>query len=141
MESAADDARIYLLADGERQIRPGGAAVIGPDGVRQEIPAAVYEAVQHVLEAMRADRAVKVVPVRTELPYQEAAAVVGLRPDLLRRYMDRGAVGFRSTRYHDWVLLAEVIAFQRGLSERETDGVQRLLNEQPAGDDEFRVTW
>lgn len=139
MESAADDARIYVLADSERQVVPGGAAVVGPDGVRHDLPPAVFEAVWHVVEAMRAERAVKVVPVRTELPYQEAAAVAGLRPDVLRRYLDAGTIGFRSTRYHDWVLLADVIAFQRGRSERESDGVKRLLDEQP--DDDVRITW
>jgi hypothetical protein len=135
----ANDARIYLLEDGERQVGPDGPAVVGPDGVRHDLPPAVFEAVWHVVEAMRADRAVKVVPVRTELPYQEAAAVAGIRPDVLRRYMDGGTIGFRSTRYHDWVLLAEVLAFQRGQADRESDGVRRLLNEQP--DDDIRITW
>lgn len=58
MFGPATDPRIYLLDDDGRRIVSGGPAVIAPDGTREEIPPLAYRAVQHVLAAMRAGRAV-----------------------------------------------------------------------------------
>jgi hypothetical protein len=88
----ADSARIYLLSDDERQVTPTGPAVIDADGVRQELPPLVFNAVQHVIEAMRAGMAVKVSPLRHELPIDEAARAIGMRPDMLRKCVAEGPV-------------------------------------------------
>ncbi|TCC23404.1 hypothetical protein [Kribbella speibonae] len=103
------DARIYLLDEDDRRVVPGGPAVIGPDGVREDIPAAAFEVLQHVLDAMRAGRAVKVVPLRTELPIDEAAGAVAIARDVLRKHVGAGEIPFRSTEHVDWVRLADVI--------------------------------
>ncbi|WP_344189948.1 hypothetical protein [Kribbella karoonensis] len=103
------DGRIYLLEDDDRRITPGGPALIGPDGVRQDIPAAVYRVLQHVLSAMYAGRAVKVSPLRTELPIDEAADAVAVARDVLRKHVGAGEIPFRSTEYVDWVQLADVM--------------------------------
>lgn len=124
------DARLYLLDDDERQVAPGGPAVIRPDGVREEIPPQVYRAVAHVLEAMRAGRAVKVVPFRTELPIDEAAAAIGMRRDDLRKNVAQGAVPFRSSEYVDWVRLADVIEWDN----RRYAEQQAALDELMGGD-------
>lgn len=103
------DARIYLLDEDDRRIVPGGPAVIGPDGAREEIPPAAFRVLQHVLEAMRAGRAVKVVPLRTELPIDQAADAVAVARDVLRKHVAAGEIPFRSTEYVDWVRLSDVI--------------------------------
>jgi hypothetical protein len=127
----ADSARIYLLSDDERQVTPTGPAVIDADGVRQELPPLVFNAVQHVIEAMRAGMAVKVSPLRHELPIDEAARAIGMRPDMLRKYVAEGAIPFRSTEYVDWVQLEDVIAFDRERRRKRSEGVQKLLDEEP----------
>lgn len=86
----AHDARIYLLDDDDRQVVAGGPALIGPDGVREEIPPLAYEAVQHVLAAMRAGSGVKISPLRPELPIDEAADAIGIRRDDLRKHVGAG---------------------------------------------------
>jgi hypothetical protein len=63
-----------------------------------------------VIDAMRAGSAVKVSPLRTELPIDEAADTIGMARDDLRAYVAEGAVPFRSTQSVDWVNLATVIA-------------------------------
>ncbi|MBP2356544.1 hypothetical protein JOF29_007654 [Kribbella aluminosa] len=83
--------------------------MIGPDGKREEIPLLVYRAVEHVLKAMRAGQAVKVVPLRPELPIDEAAHAIGMRSDDLRKHVAAGDIPFRSSEYVDWVRLADVI--------------------------------
>ncbi|MBP2352988.1 hypothetical protein JOF29_004071 [Kribbella aluminosa] len=105
------DARIYLLEEDDRRIVPGGPAVIGPDGVREDIPPAVYRVLRHVLEAMQAGRAVKVSPLRTELPIDEAADAVAVARDVLRKHVGAGEIPFRSTESVDWVRLADVMTW------------------------------
>jgi hypothetical protein len=131
MDGPADSAQVYLLQDGERQISSNGPAIIGPDGVRQEVPTPVFEAVQHVVEAMRAGMAVKVTPLRSELPIDEAAQAIEIRADLLREYAADGAIPFRSTEYVDWVRLHDVIAFDRERRKKRSEGLQKLLDEEP----------
>src|SRR4051794_38493672 len=125
------DARIYLLDDEERHTAPDGPAVIRPDGVREEIPPQVYRAVAHVLDAMRAGKAVKVVPFRTELPIDEAAAAIGMRSDDLRRNVARGAVPFRSSEYVDWVRLADVIEWDNRRYAEQQAALDELMGGDP----------
>lgn len=109
----------------------GGPAVVGPDGAREELPPLVYQAVRHVIEAMRAGKAVKVSPLRLELPIDEAAAAIGMAADDLRAYAAEGEVPFRSTEYVDWVRLADVMAFDRRRRERLRAGLRDMLDEEP----------
>lgn len=132
MAGPTTDARIYLLDEDERSVMPGGPAVVGPDGVREEIPPAVYLAVQHVLEAMRAGRAVKVVPLRPELPVDEAADAVAVGRDVLRKYVARGEIPFRSSEYVDWVRLADVVNWDIARRERRS----AVLDEMFADDED-----
>jgi hypothetical protein len=131
MDGPADSARIYLLSDEERQVSPSGPAVVDADGVRQELPPLVFKAVQHVIEAMRAGMAVKISPLRQELPIDEAAHAIGMAKDELRAYVAEGAVPFRSTEYVDWVRLEDVIEFDRRRREHRRAGVQQMLDEDP----------
>jgi hypothetical protein len=136
MPGPTTDSRIYLLDEDERQIMPGGPAVIGPDGVREEIPPLVYRAVQHVLEAMRAGRAVKIVPLRTELPIDEAADAIGIGRDDLRKNVAQGAIPFRSSEYVDWVQLADVVEWDNRRWEEQQAALDELMGGDPADDDE-----
>ncbi|HEY3559333.1 MAG TPA: hypothetical protein VGL05_17800 [Kribbella sp.] len=109
MGGPTTDARIYLLEEGDRRVVAGGPAVIGPDGAREDIPVAAFRVLEHVLAAMRAGQAVQVVPLRPELPIDEAADAVGVARDVLRKHVGAGEIPFRSTEYVDWVRLADVI--------------------------------
>jgi hypothetical protein len=131
MDGPADSARIYLLSDDERQVSPTGPVVIDADGVRQELPPLVFKAVQHVIEAMRAGMAVKVSPLRHELPIDEAAHAIGMAKDDLRAYVAEGAIPFRSTEYVDWVKLEDVLAFDRERRRKRSEGVRKMLDEEP----------
>lgn len=103
----------------------------GPDGAREELPPLVYQAVQHVIEAMRAGKAVKISPLRPELPIDEAAAAIGMAKDDLRAYVAEGEVPFSSTEYVDWVRLSDVMAFDRRRREHRRAGVRQMLDEDP----------
>lgn len=120
------NAAVYLLDESERTVTPMGPALIGPDGVRHDIPTGVFEALEHVAEAMRRGQAVKVTPYRTELPVGEAAHAVGLPEDVLQKYVDNGTIAHRSTQHFDWVQLADVVAFKSERDEHRRRGMQEL---------------
>lgn len=113
--------------------------MIGADGVRQELPPLVYQAVQQVIDVMRAGQAVKITPFRTELPIDEAAYAIDMRSDDLRAYVAEDAVPFRSTQYVDWVRLADVMGWDRERRRRRREGIQQMLNEGPWAEDEAGV--
>lgn len=125
------DARIYLLDDDERHTAPDGPAVIRPDGVREEIPPQVYRAVAHVLDAMRAGKAVSVAPLRKELPIDEAADAIGIGRDDLRKHVAAGEIPFRSSEYVDWVQLADVIRWDNERRVRRRAALDEMLADDP----------
>lgn len=127
--------RIYLLDEDQRVLVPNGPAVIRPDGVREEIPAQVYRAVQHVLDAMRAGRAVQVVPLRTELPIDEAADAIGIGRDDLRKHVGAGEIPFRSSEYVDWVQLADVINWDNARIKRRRAILDEMMADDPTDDE------
>lgn len=129
MDEPTEDARIYLLEQQESGVVAGGPTIIGPDGTREEVPPLVFEAVRHVVEAMCAGMGVKVMPLRTELPVDEAAYAIGMDAMEFRSYVADGKIPFRSSEFVDWVRLADVLAFDRSLSEQRHEAVQELLDE------------
>lgn len=129
MDEPTEDARIYLLDQQESGVVASGPAITGPDGTREEVPPLVFEAVRHVVEAMRAGMGVKVTPLRPELPVDEAAYAIGMDPMDFRSYVADGKIPFRSSDYVDWVRLADVLEFDRRLSEQRHKAVQELLDE------------
>ena len=135
MPGPTTDSRIYLLDEDERRIVPGGPAVIGPDGRREDIPPAVFGVIQHVLEAMKAGRAVKISPLRTELPIDEAADAIGMGRDDLRKNVANGAIPFRSTEYVDWVRLADVIEWDNQRRRTRRAVLDELMGEDPSDDE------
>lgn len=131
----ATGSRIYLLDDDDRRTTPGGPAVIGPGGEREDIPPAVFQVIQHVLAAMRAGQAVKVSPYRPELPIDEAADAIGMRRDDFRAYVAEGAVPFRSTQYVGWVRLADIIEWNNKRHAEHEAAMDELLGGDAMDDD------
>jgi hypothetical protein len=129
MSGPTTDARIYLLDRDEQQVSPGGPAVVGPDGVREEIPPLVFRAIQHVVEAMSAGMAVKVSPYQPELPIDEAADAIGMARDDLCAYVAEGADPFRSSEYVDWVRLTDVLTFNERLRKQRREALDAMLSE------------
>jgi hypothetical protein len=131
MLGPATDSRIYLLDADEGHTSAAGAAVIGPSGEREEIPALMFEAIQHVLKAMRAGRAVKITPLRAEMPIDQAADAIGMGRDDLRKHVADGAVPFRSTQYVDWVRLGDVIEWDNQRRAARNAILDELIGDSP----------
>jgi hypothetical protein len=137
MPGPTNDSRIYLVDEEDRRVVPGGPAVIGPDGEREDVPPAVFRVIRHVLEAMRAGQAVKISPLRPELPIDEAADAIGMRRNDLRAYVAEGAIPFRSTEYVDWVRLADVIEWDNKRYEEQRAALDELMGGDATDDDDL----
>lgn len=135
MDGPDHAARIYSVNDAERQRSAGGTALVTADGVRHDIPQPVFAAVMHVVDAMHAGVAVKVIPLRPELPVDDAAEAIGIRADIVRKYVANGTIPFRSTEYTDWVRLQDVITFADERQRMRSEGLRKLLNEDPWDED------
>ena len=129
MDTEPDDARIYLLDETDRKVTGDGPAVVDAHGTRHEVPPMVFEAIEHVIGAFQSGYAVKVIPLRTELPIGEAADAIEIGEDDLRRSIADGEIPFRSSRYVDWVWLADVIDFKVKQQAMLNAGLDALLDE------------
>lgn len=121
---------IFLLADTDRRLVAGGPALVGPDGVRRDIPPKVYDVLRFVEAAMLQGYAVQVTPLRDELPIDEAADAIEMDRDELRLFAGRGDVPFRSDEYVDWVKLSDVLAFNARLNADREQALQTLAEEE-----------
>lgn len=83
---------------------------------------------------MRAGRAVKITPLRPELPIDEAADAIGMGRDDLRKHVAAGEVPFRSSQYVDWVQLADIINWDNERRLRRRAILDELLAEDPTDD-------
>lgn len=68
MEVLPSQSEVFLVEDTERQLAPGGPALVASDGSRREIPPRVFEAIEFLEAAMRQGFAVQITALRTELP-------------------------------------------------------------------------
>jgi hypothetical protein len=129
MDVLPSQSEIFMLTDADRQITPGGPALIGPDGARHDIPLKVFQAMQFVEAAMAKGFAVQVTALRHELPIDEAAAAIGMPGRDLRSYVADGEIPFRSSEYVDWVRLADVLAFNQRLKAQRREALDEMLSE------------
>jgi hypothetical protein len=122
---------IFLLTESDRVLVPDGPALVGPDGVRRDIPPKVYEVMRFVEAAMLKGYAVQVTPLRTELPIDEAADAIEMDRDELRLYVGRGDIPFRSSEYVDWVKLSDVLALNTRVNREREQALRTLAEEEP----------
>jgi hypothetical protein len=131
MDALPSRSEIFLLADSDRSLVSDGPALVGPDGLRRDIPPKVYEVMRFVEAAMLKGYAVQVTPLRAELPIDEAADAIEMDRDELRMYVGRGDIPFRSSEYVDWVKLCDVLVLNARVNREREQTLQALAEEEP----------
>lgn len=126
---------VFLLAEEDRNLVPGGPALIGPDATRHELPPKVYELMEFVEAALRQGYALQITPLRQEVPIDQAADAISMSSDELRQYVGKGEIPFRSSEYVDWVKLSDVLAFKSRLQAQREEALQALADEEPWDDE------
>ncbi len=88
------------------------AALIGPDGERVAVPAAVYTVLVNVVLAMESGRAITVAPTSTRLSTQEAADLLGVSRPTLVKLLESGQIPYERPGRHRRVRLADLLAYR-----------------------------
>src|SRR6266498_957972 len=88
------------------------ASLIGPDGDRVELPVPLNQLLAFVVETMRSDRSVAVVPEESALPARVAARLLGVTPVTFRALLDGGELPFQRAGNRRTVALRDLQAYQ-----------------------------
>jgi excisionase family DNA binding protein len=85
----------------------------GPEaGDRVEVPREVHEVLLHVVEALKAGKAVTVAPLATRLTTQQAADLLMISRPTLVKLLEDGIVAHERVSTRRTVLLADVLAYR-----------------------------
>ncbi len=90
-----------------------GAALVGPDDTRWELPAEAYRVLKEVLEAMSQGLAITVIPQHTMLTTQEAADLLGVSRPTLVKLLESDQIPYEQRGRHRRLRLADVLNYQR----------------------------
>lgn len=125
-EESLDD-----LVDFVRQVNGDGhAELVGPDGRRMPLPAAVYEVLHCVVLAMARGQAVTIAPHHQQLTTQEAADILAVSRPTLVKMLNDGLIPYTQPGRHRRVLLRDVLAYQE----------QRRISRQAAMDELVEIS-
>jgi hypothetical protein len=126
--------RTYFLTEDERIVRPDGPALVGPDGRRLDLPPRAFEALNHVLQALREGLGVTIDPHQTALSFAEAADVVDLPVETLREAADEGKLTLREVDGPPSIVLVDLLAYeQQFLAERKAILAEMAQEAQESG--------
>lgn len=103
--------------------------VLSEDRAEHDLPPAGFAAMKFVEDAMRQGFAVQITALRHELPIDEAAGVVGMGADELRRYAAQDAIPVRASEYTDWVRFTDVLALDERLRVQRREALDAMLAE------------
>ncbi len=81
-------------------------------GERVELPHEAYRVLRHVIEAMRRNLAVTVVPQTQTLTTQQAADLLGVSRPTVIKLLDSGRIPFERAGTHRRILLADLLAYR-----------------------------
>lgn len=126
---------VFLLAKEDRNVVPGGPALISPDGTRHDVPPKVHEVMEFVEAALRQGYALQITPLREEVPVDQAADAISMSRRQFRQFVGKGEIPFRSSEYVDWVKLSDVLAFDARLRAQREEALQALADEEPWDDE------
>ena len=104
-----------------------GAALVGPDGTRWELPAEAYRVLKEVLEAMSHGLAITVIPQHTMLTTQEAADILGISRPTLVKLVDSDQIPYEQRGRHRRLRLVDVLEYHRAARANRRGGLDALV--------------
>jgi excisionase family DNA binding protein len=81
-------------------------------GDRIELPAEIYRALRHVVEALQQGLAVTVAPLTQTLTTQQAADLLGVSRPTLVKLLDEGRIPFERAGSHRRILLRDLLTYR-----------------------------
>ena len=103
------------------------ATLIGPDGIRLELPGEVFEVLREVVAALSQGLAITVAPHQTVLSTSEAAQLIGVSRPTLVRLLESGEIPFDKPGRHRRVRLADLLAYQQASRRRRATLLNKMV--------------
>jgi excisionase family DNA binding protein len=107
------------------QARP---QLIGPDGVRIDLPEALFHALRFAAEALSRGQAISIAPRDKQLTTMEAAEFLGMSRPTLIKFLERGDIPFHKVGRHRRVILRDLITYQRNLATVRRKALQAMVD-------------
>jgi excisionase family DNA binding protein len=107
--------------------RAHGAALIGTDGERLDVPPEVFEIFREVVEALAQGLAITIAPHQMILSTSEAADILGVSRPTLVRLLEAGEIPFEQPGRHRRVRLADVLAYHERSRRHRAAGLDQMV--------------
>jgi excisionase family DNA binding protein len=86
--------------------------LLGPDGEQVPLPEEVYRGLAEVVEALRADKVITLVPLTQRLTGLAAADFLGISRTTLAKLLEDGKIPYDQPGRHSRILLTDLLAYQ-----------------------------
>lgn len=137
MQSAAELARAPLvIPQAEREqvkelyglVRCSrAAALVGPDGIRQEIPNSVYSFLVHLLKLLDEGKSVAITQTMHELSTAEAAKFLGVSRQFLVNLVEKGEIPHHKVGTHRRLYLEDVAAYGARRDRKRREVLEKMV--------------
>jgi excisionase family DNA binding protein len=107
----------------------GTAALIGPDGVRIDLPPSVHDVLVQIVETMQEGKAVALLPLTEELSTQAAADLLGVSRQFFVRECEAHKLPFHYTGTHRRVLLKDLLEYRKRRDQARREAIRRIARQ------------
>jgi excisionase family DNA binding protein len=107
--------------------RAQGAALVGPDGGRLDLPPEVFEIFRAAVEALSQGLAITIAPHQMVLSTSEAADILGVSRPTLVRLLEAGEIPFQQPGRHRRGRLADVLAYHERAGRHWAAGLDQMV--------------
>jgi excisionase family DNA binding protein len=111
----------------EHHTEPG--LLLGPDGEQVPLPEEVYRLLVEVVEAMRAGKAITLVPLTQQLTTQEAADFLGVSRPTVVKLLEDGKIPYHQPGRHRRILFTDLLAYQERQREDRRGTLDRMTED------------
>ena len=112
-----------------RMLQGGTPALIGADGEKVELPAAVFRLLKDIVRNMQLGRAIILIPENQQLTTQRAADLLGVSRPHLIKLLESGELPYHKAGSHRRVYLRDLIAYQKRRDAERKDALNRIAKE------------
>lgn len=103
--------------------------LVGANGERLPLPAAMYDVLRQVAEALSSGMGVTVAPMNARLTTQEAADFLGISRPTLVRMLERHDIPMEKPGRHRFVRLADLVEYQQRQRTQRRTALDRMATE------------
>ena len=100
--------------------------LVSPDGEKIELPRAVLDALQQVVNELAHERAVAIVPVNKELTMQEAADLLNVSRPYLIKLLEQGELPFFKVGSHRRIRLDDLMEYRKRHHEAQKHAINEI---------------